>query len=140
MILIWMIWPLLAVVVGVITEEDAKYCLLDTDKESLSGHSCMSEETSPSDVSVIQQLYGKNPEQYIVPLSSNLHISVKTTSTYHKPRLSLILLTWLQTVAPEQVSKVARRRETTLTLCTSCTRRYTSPLMLRTSGAGKLKN
>ena len=39
-----------------------------------------------------------------VPGAAEVHISVKTAAKYHAERLSILLLTWLQTVEPYQVS------------------------------------
>ena len=105
-----LLWLSLAViwVSGANKEEDTNYCRLDTDTELLpSDRSCRTEGTNPSTsvVSEIQRVHGKYPEQHVVPRSSKVHISIKTTSAYHKPRLSLLILTWLQTVAPEQVPR-----------------------------------
>lgn len=104
---LWLLMPVVLVYVsGINTEENQDHCLLDSsDDESPSDHSCKTEEIIPSGVSLIQRLHGKYPEKLTVPRSTNVHISVKSTSAYHKPRLSLLLLTWLQTIEPEQVPR-----------------------------------
>eukprot|EP00731_Ephydatia_muelleri_P031356 Em0022g870a len=103
MILVWLLMSVV-LVSGINQEEIQDHCLLDSsDNESPSGQSCKTEDRAASGVSLIQQLHGKYPEKRTVPRSSNVYISVKSTSAYHKSRLSLLLLTWLQTVEPEQV-------------------------------------
>lgn len=47
---------------------------------------------------------GRTPERVDHVDSSDVFFSVKTAGHYHEPRLSLLLLTWLQAVSPHQVS------------------------------------
>ena len=63
---------------------------------------------SSSYVSGLNDTYilGKQPQRQISAVeyySSAVYISVKTTVSYHESRLAVLLLTWLQTVRPEQV-------------------------------------
>ena len=39
--------------------------------------------------------------------STDIFFSVKSTAKYHGPRLSLLLVTWLQTVDPSQVCSIS---------------------------------
>ena len=51
-------------------------------------------------------ILGKQPQRQTSSVeyySSAVYISVKTTVSYHESRLAVLLLTWLQTVRPEQV-------------------------------------
>ena len=51
-------------------------------------------------------IFGKQPQRQTSAVeyySSAVYISVKTTVSYHESRLAVLLLTWLQTVRPEQV-------------------------------------
>ena len=52
-------------------------------------------------------LLGKRPERCTTPGTDDIYISIKTTRRYHKTRLSMLILTWLQTVKPEQVNSTA---------------------------------
>ena len=49
------------------------------------------------------RVLGRQPQRLVVAGSSGIHLSVKTAAKYHEERLSLLLLTWLQTVEPQQV-------------------------------------
>jgi fringe protein len=51
----------------------------------------------------VESLFGRVPHRISVADTSGIHISVKTAAKYHEERLSLLLLTWLQTVEPHQV-------------------------------------
>ena len=48
---------------------------------------------------------GRRPQQVIARGSEGIYVSVKTTEKYHRSRLQLLLLTWLQTLTPHQVSR-----------------------------------
>ena len=50
-------------------------------------------------------ILGKVPQRIVVPNSSDVYISVKTAGLYHESRLSLLLLTWMQTVNHKQVRR-----------------------------------
>ena len=47
---------------------------------------------------------GKQPERCATPEADDIYISIKTTQNYHKTRVPILILTWLQTVRPEQVN------------------------------------
>lgn len=49
---------------------------------------------------------GRRPQQVIARGSEGIYVSVKTTEKYHRSRLQLLLLTWLQTLTPHQVNIV----------------------------------
>ena len=51
----------------------------------------------------VESMFDPVPHRISVANTSGIHISVKTAAKYHKERLSLLLLTWLQTVDPNQV-------------------------------------
>ena len=62
-------------------------------------------QTQPGEESVkatSKLISGKTPERLSVADTSGVHLSIKTAGKYHEPRLALIMLTWLQTVLPEQ--------------------------------------
>ena len=52
----------------------------------------------------VEALYDLVPHRISVANTSGIHFSVKTAAKYHEERLSLLLLTWLQTVEPHQVT------------------------------------
>ena len=64
----------------------------------------VSEESSSTGV---EPLLGRIPHRLSVVNTSGVHISVKTAAKYHEERLELLLLTWLQTVQPQQVNPTA---------------------------------
>ena len=70
------------------------------------GTSC-AESGEPKDQSVSGSndtlILGKRPQRHIIDYSSEVYISVKTTASYHEPRLAILLLTWMQTLKPKQV-------------------------------------
>lgn len=47
-------------------------------------------------------LLGRPPHKLSVADTSGIHLSLKTALKYHEERLSLLMLTWLQTVEPDQ--------------------------------------
>ena len=49
-------------------------------------------------------MWGRIPQRLSVVNTSGIHISVKTAAKYHEERLSLLMLTWLQTLEPQQVT------------------------------------
>ena len=49
-------------------------------------------------------LMGGQAERMVVNDSEYIFVSIKTTQKYHATRLPPVLLTWIQTVQPEQVS------------------------------------
>ena len=49
-------------------------------------------------------LMGGKAEKVVVSDSKDIFISIKSTQKYHETRLPPVLLTWIQTVEPEQVS------------------------------------
>ena len=53
-------------------------------------------------------LLGRRPHRLPVADTSGIHLSLKTAVKYHEERLPLVMLTWLQTVEPDQ----ARRHHT----------------------------
>ena len=62
---------------------------------------------------------GKELQSVIGNLAENVLISVRTTSAYHKSRLSVLLLTWMQSVPRNQVDKLELFYKF-LTLTTKC--------------------
>ena len=50
-------------------------------------------------------LLGRMPHRLSVADTAGIHISVKTAAKYHEERLSLLMLTWLQTIEPRQVDE-----------------------------------
>ena len=54
--------------------------------------------------SAVQVILDRVPHRIFVANTSGIHLSVKTAAKYHEQRLSLVLLTWLQTVQPRQVT------------------------------------
>lgn len=49
-------------------------------------------------------ILGKHPHRHIFTnCCSEVYVSVKTTASYHEPRLAILLLTWMQTLEPKQV-------------------------------------
>ena len=50
-------------------------------------------------------LLGRAPHRLTVADTAGIHISVKTAAKYHEERLSLLMLTWLQTIKPRQVDE-----------------------------------
>ena len=58
-------------------------------------------------------ILGKQPQRQTSDAddySSAVYISVKTTVSYHESRLAVLLLTWLQTVRPEQVMALSSQQ------------------------------
>ena len=59
-------------------------------------------------------ILGKQPQRQTSDVadacSSAVYISVKTTVSYHESRLAVLLLTWLQTVRPEQVMALSSQQ------------------------------
>ena len=55
-------------------------------------------------VRVAISVLGRRPERCITG-EDDVYISIKTTRRNHKTRLPILLLTWLQSVRPEQVLK-----------------------------------
>ena len=55
----------------------------------------------------VASVLGRRPQRLSVVDSADVHISVKTAAKYHEGRLSLLLLTWLQTLQPQQVHDIA---------------------------------
>ena len=58
-------------------------------------------------------ILGKQPQRQTSDAddySSAVYISVKTTVSYHESRLAVLLLTWLQTVRPEQVMALSNQQ------------------------------
>ena len=51
----------------------------------------------------VDSIQGRVPHKISAVDTSDIHISVKTATKYHEERLSLLLLTWLQTLEPQQV-------------------------------------
>lgn len=51
----------------------------------------------------VERIMGRIPHHITVADTSAIHISVKTAVKYHEERLSHLLLTWLQTLLPQQV-------------------------------------
>ena len=51
----------------------------------------------------LPSVHGRKPQRLSVVDSSDVHVSVKTAAKYHDDRLSLLLLTWFQTLQPQQV-------------------------------------
>ena len=49
---------------------------------------------------------GKQPERCTTSGADDIYISIKTTQRYHKTRVLMLILTWLQTVKPEQVNSI----------------------------------
>ena len=77
------------------------FCL-SGDLVSCSEHQTQSGEASVEATSKL--ILGKTPQRISVADTSGVHLSIKTAGKYHEPRLALVMLTWLQTVLPEQAS------------------------------------
>ena len=56
-----------------------------------------------TEVGGARTILGLQPQRLVVGETSEIFISVKTAAKYHEQRLSLLLLTWLQTLQPHQV-------------------------------------
>ena len=56
-----------------------------------------------SDPEVLYRVMGKPLEKVNVDYTRNIHFSVKTSVKNYRTRLSLLLLTWFQTVEKDQV-------------------------------------
>ena len=49
-------------------------------------------------------ILGRIPERVsVIPSASDVFVSIKATASYHEARLSLLLLTWMQTLHSNQV-------------------------------------
>lgn len=57
---------------------------------------------------VLELLIGERQERVVVSGSEGIFVSIKTTQKYHATRLPPILLTWLQTINPQQVCMCTR--------------------------------
>lgn len=51
-------------------------------------------------------LLGRPPHRLSVADTSGIHLSLKTALKYHEERLPLVMLTWLQTVEPDQARQL----------------------------------
>ena len=58
-------------------------------------------------VGVPISVLGRRPERCVLTGEDDIYVSIKTTSINYETRLPIILLTWLQSVRPEQVLKIS---------------------------------